>query len=197
MRLIGLCGRSGSGKGVFASAARECGVAVIDCDKLYAEMVGGPSDCLTAIGEAFGYEYIREGRLDRKKMSELVFNDPSKLLLLNRITHSYVRAELAARVAALDPDSTVLFDAPTLFESGLNEECDLIVAVVASDRDCLERILLRDGIDRDSALLRLSNQAKNEFYIENADIVLYNEGSLEAFEADALEVAKKIAEGVL
>ena len=113
MRVIGLCGRSGSGKGVFSAVALEKGMTVIDCDAIYREMVSHPSECLSEIETEFGKEVIKNASLDRRALSKIVFADKEKLNRLNEITHKYVLAEIERIIELLPDDSTMGFRNPT------------------------------------------------------------------------------------
>ncbi len=193
MRLIGLCGRSGSGKGVFSEVAVQNGIFVIDCDKVYKELVSKPTPLLDELENEFGSEIIKNGTLDRKTLAPIVFSDKEKLQRLNKITHKHIRREIGYILSSLEND-IVLLDAPTLFESGINEVCDLIVGVVASDDVCLSRIVERDNISEENAKLRLSNQPNLDFFIENCDCIIYNDQSLEEFKSSSLEIVSAIKE---
>lgn len=197
MRLIGLCGRSGSGKGVFASVADEQGIKVIDCDAVYAELVSHSTPCLEELTDSFGGDIIKDGALDRKKMAKIVFSDGEKLKKLNEIAHRHIRAELEKIFALLPNDSVILLDAPTLFESGIDAICDLIVTVIAPDGKCIERITARDGLTYDEAVLRLNNQKTPEFLIENSDIVIYNDTTLDDFKKASSAIAKGLINGAI
>ena len=194
MRLIGLCGRSGSGKSSFCTVARECGIIVIDCDAVYKELVSKPSECLNEIGENFGNEYIKNGYLDRKALAKLVFSDKEKLLLLNAVTHKHIRLEIDKILNTLDPSSVVLLDAPTLFESGIDAICEQIVGIIASDEFCKARIIERDGLNEQQALSRLSNQPTNDFLVEHSDVVIYNDSSFDEFLEASREIVSSLKE---
>ncbi len=197
MRIIGLCGRSGSGKGVFSKVASENGFFVIDCDAVYKELVSSPSPCLNEIENAFGSFVVKHGSLDRRALAPIVFSDKEKLELLNSIAHKHILAEIETILSTLGEEEIVLLDAPTLFESGINEMCDLVVGVLASDELCVRRIVLRDDITEASALARLANQKSNEFLIENCDCLVYNESTADEFAEDSALLLKSIKEGSL
>lgn len=189
MRLIGLCGRSGSGKSSFCSVARDCGLIVIDCDAVYRELVSKPTECLKEIGENFGNEFIKDGYLDRKELAKIVFSDKEKLNLLNTVTHKHIRIEIDRILKTLPEASTIILDAPTLFESGIDQICEHIVSIIATDDYCKARIIARDGISEEQALSRLSNQPSSDFLIEHSDTVIYNDMTFEAF----LEASESVA----
>ncbi len=195
MRIVGLCGRSGSGKGVFSSVAAQNGIKVIDCDAVYRDMVSGPSACLSDIETHFGSESVKDGALNRPYVAQIVFSSPEKLLLLNNITHKYIRAEIEQTLSQGDPDDIFLIDAPTLFESGIDASCDLVIGIVAPDKLCVSRIVSRDGISDEKALSRLQNQYSQQFIIENCDVILYNDSTLEAFINEASDMITALKEG--
>ena len=181
MRLIGLCGRSGSGKTGFCEIARELGYKVIDCDKVYAELVSHPSECLLEIRAHFGEESVIDGRLNRKAVAKIVFSDRKKLELLNAITHKYITERVFEIINSYGENELIILDAPALFESVLDKKCDSIIGIIAPEEDCVERIIKRDSITAEQAGSRLSNQRTNDFIIENSDYIVYNETTQEAF----------------
>lgn len=185
MRIIGLCGRSGSGKGVFSAVATENGILVIDCDAVYKEMVSRPTECLKEIESEFGASMIKNNALDRSALAQIVFSNPEKLKKLNTITHKYILEEVRNIIAESPENATILIDAPTMFESGCDSLCDILIGVISSDSDCISRIIKRDGISENDAISRLKNQYSNDFIKENCDILIYNESTITDFENDA------------
>lgn len=197
MRLIGLCGRSGSGKGVFSATAIENGLKVIDCDAVYKELVSRPSECLLEIADAFGNEVIKDNSLNRRYLAPIVFSDKEKLKLLNDITHKHIIAEVKNIISQYDDKDIVVIDAPTLFESGLDNMCDLIIGIITPDELSVARIVARDGIGESEARSRLSNQPAIDFIIENSDCIIYNDTSLDAFVDASQELIDNIKENVI
>lgn len=194
MRLIGLTGRSGSGKSTVGSIASEIGITVFDCDAIYREMTSKPTACLDAIRDAFGDETVRDGALYRPALREKVFSDPLLLQELNSITARFMAQEIKIRMRAIDAPMVIL-DAPTLFESGFDVFCDRILCVIASDETCIQRITKRDGIDESAARIRLTQQHSQAFFVEQCDIILYNEGDEAEFRKEALAVLLALQKG--
>ncbi len=181
MRLIGLCGRSGSGKTSFCKLALELGFKVIDCDEVYRTLVSERTPCLNEIEASFGSEAVINNTLNRKAVAKIVFSDREKLKLLNKITHKYITERVFEIISEYREGEIVILDAPALFESGLHNSCESVIGIIAPDKDCVNRIITRDGITEEQALSRLSNQATNDFIIENSDYIVYNETTAEAF----------------
>lgn len=197
-RLIGLTGRSGAGKSTAGDCARSMGIPVLDCDELYRKMTSAPTDCLRAIGDTFGEEAIRGGRLNRPFLRSVVFSDREALEKLNRITAQYMEKELFLLLredAAFRSTDMVLLDAPTLFESGLNVLCDRILCVTAPEALAVERIRLRDGIDEDAARARLAQQHDDAFFDAHCDVMLRNDKTPEDFRKDVCEALERLRQG--
>ncbi|MBO7302890.1 MAG: dephospho-CoA kinase, partial [Clostridia bacterium] len=94
MKILGLCGGSGSGKGTVARLLLKYGIPTIDTDGVYHNITSRKSECLDALVNAFGSEIIGEsGALDRKRLSEIVFSSPdaaTRRAELNKIAHKHV-----------------------------------------------------------------------------------------------------------
>lgn len=195
MRIIGLCGRSGSGKSFFRSLAEKEGFKVIDCDGVYAELVSRPSPCLLEIAENFGEKAIENNALNRAYLGPIVFGDKEKLNLLNKITHSHIIAEVKRIISQCGEDDIILLDAPVLFESKLSDICHRIVGIIATDETCVKRIVERDGINRYEAGNRIKSQLSPAVLLEKCDIVIVNETTVEEFTKNSLEVISDIKEG--
>lgn len=182
---IGLCGRSGSGKGYVSSIFAELGIPSIDTDAVYRRLSGPssePSACMRELAEAFGEQILNpDNSLNRSAMANTVFapNGTEARAKLNRITHAHILREtrLLAQRYAEDGHRLVLIDAPLLFESGFDRMCRSTVCVTAPDAVCVERIMNRDGVTEEEACRRLSAQIRAEELIRRCDHVIINDGN--------------------
>ena len=195
MKIIGITGPTGAGKSTLSEYMRGCGIPVIDADRLYHSMLTPPSPCLDALRAAFGDEIFSGEELDRKKLANIVFNDENKLELLNNTVLSIVLDESRKIFATHRSEGKEIaaIDAPTLIESGFCDECDLVVSVICDPATRTERIILRDGIDREAAEKRVYAQKSNEFYISRSDIVINNDKGEDEF----LEKCKSFVGGII
>lgn len=191
--LVGLCGRSGSGKGYIAAMFADRGVPSVDTDAVYRQMTRPSavlSPCMEALVARFGKQILTpDNALDRSAMRSLVFwdgqNDKAEcqqnLTDLNRITHQFILAE-TERIAAdyIEKGADiVLIDAPVLYESGFDTHCAAVICVSAPEELRIHRIMKRDGIDRASAEKRLRSQMAQEILMEKADYVIENDADRE------------------
>ena len=198
MKIIGLCGGSGSGKGTVAEKFSLFGIPSVDTDKVYHELTSKKSDCLEALVCEFGDSILSEdGSLNRRALSNLVFGDgvaADRRQKLNFITHKFVLER--TRVILKDFEEmgakAAIVDAPLLFESGFDKECDLIIAVVADINIRISRIMKRDGISEKSATLRVKTQLPDDYLSSRSDYVIKNNGSLDEVENAVVEIVNKL-----
>lgn len=178
MLVIGLTGRSGSGKGYVSHLLKKYG-PVIDADAIYHQITSQKSPCVDELEVHFGNRILREdGGLNRSILAEIVFKRKEELSVLNRIAHKYVLLECRRILEEKKRlgEKVVFVDAPQLFESGFDRECDYVFAVIAEDSLCLQRIVMRDGISLEKAKKRMDAQYSKEYFIKKADYILYNDG---------------------
>lgn len=194
-KIIGLTGMSGAGKSTACTVFAEYGFDIIDCDKICRVIVEKGKPCLKEIVKNFGEDILTEnGELNRKKMGSLIFSDEKKRLMLNGIMYPYV-SYIVIKSILNSTEDFVMLDAPTLFESGIDDICDIVVSVVAEKQAVINRILNRDNISRADAENRLSSQHNKEFYISRSSYVIENNGSSENFIKILEETAVRIKEG--
>ena len=182
--IIGLTGPSGAGKSVVASVAEGLGFFVVDCDTVARRAVED-ENLLFALCEAFGRDIIRDGRLDRRELALRAFSSADNTALLNRLTLPVI-AEYIEKM--IEGKSAVVLDAPTLYESGLDKRCDLVVGVLADKDTRRERIVARDSLTERDADARMKAAKTDEFFRFRCDLLLINDGSLEELKTKAAEM---------
>ncbi len=183
--LVGLCGRSGAGKGYVSKLFAKEGIPSIDTDLVYRTLTGpcteeNESDCMRELVQYFGFSIRNvDGSLNRAVLRTMVFGAENKARLhrLNEITHRHILKKTSGMAEELCEKGfdIVLIDAPLLFESGFDRFCAAVVCVTAPEELLIERIIKRDGLDRSSAVLRLKSQLPREQLEEKAQYVIEND----------------------
>ena len=183
--IIGLTGPTGSGKSSACKLCQEFGLLHVDCDKLTRKAQEKGSDGLKALCLAFGDGILNpDGTLNRKTLARIAFSSKEETKKLEATIFPYIK-ELVLKETE---KGNTLLDAPTLFESGLNDICFKTVAVLCDKQTRTERIIARDNLSKEDALLRINAGKPDDFYKQNADFVVYNNGT----EADFLKSFKEI-----
>jgi len=172
-KIIGLTGGSGAGKSVFSAHLRRLGARVVDADAVYHALLASNADMVSEIAHAFPGA-VRDGAVDRRALAKAAFGDDAALARLNAITHQYVTAAIRREIEERPPAQVLALEAIYLVESGLSRLCDITVAVTAPPSQRVARLVARDGLDEDSARLRLSRQKPDGFYIRHCGRAVEN-----------------------
>ncbi|MBQ7907632.1 MAG: dephospho-CoA kinase [Clostridia bacterium] len=177
MLVIGLCGSSGAGKGYVCRAFEKYGVAYIDTDLVYHQLIDKSTPCSIELAFEFGKEILREsGGIDRAALAQRVFSSRDALLTLNKIAHKHIRKKTEALIEDYRSKGKVatIVDAPVLFESGFDDMCDYTICVVAPTELKLKRIMERDNITEEMARKRLDNQLTDKELTYRCDFTIKN-----------------------
>ncbi len=189
--IIGLTGPTGSGKSSAALIAKNLKIKIVDCDKVARKAVKRGSDGLEALCNAFGRCILKsDGTLNRKELARRAFSSKENTELLNKTLLPYIAKLVKADINA----PVVLLDAPTLFESGLQDICDTTVAVLADSEKRMKRIIARDNLSREDAIIRMNAGKSDEYYIEKADFVVYNNGNTKTFKKEIQTIFSEYTE---
>lgn len=182
MKIIGLTGTSGSGKGFVCALLESYGIESVDTDSVVHELYEKDVECRNELREAFGEEiFAQDGSLCRPRLAEIVFSDKEKLALLNATVHKYVikKCDELAQSARQNGKKAIVIDAPQLYEAKMENNCDFVIAVVADTEIRRERLSRRDHIAQSDIDRRIKNQHTDDFFRKNADYVIINNGKEE------------------
>ena len=195
MKVWGLTGPTGAGKGAVSSLLWDLyKIPSIDTDQVYHDLLKPPSACLNELVEHFGNSILTvNGELDRAALSKIVFSDSTreKQMLLNRITHKYVLNQTRDILAVYRENHmhAALVDAPLLYESGFDAECDAVIAVLAPQSVRKGRIIARDGLSEERATARLNMQKSDDFYREKTPYIIINDGDMVSLREQVISTA--------
>ncbi|TQR04281.1 dephospho-CoA kinase [Psychrobacillus soli] len=183
--IIGLTGSIASGKSTVSNMLKALGYPIIDADIVARVVVEKGTETLEMITEVFGQEIIAEdGSLNRGKLGEIIFSNPSKRKQLNDIIHPAIRAEMLRQKEELlmEGHPTIIMDIPLLFESKLQSYVEKILVVTVTEEMQLERLMARNNFTLEEAKARIQSQLPLSIKEKEADAVIYNNGTLDSTE---------------
>ena len=176
---VGLTGPTGAGKSYVCEIFRQKGFKVIDCDKIAHELTAKNAPILAELASEFGEDIVKDGELDRKLLASRAFDTAEHTKKLNAILHPAIIKRCKEEANGL----TVL-DASQLFEANLQNDCYKVIGVLADDDIRIKRIVARDNITEQQARLRMSAQLDRNYFIDNCDYIIYNNGEDVAVQTD-------------
>ncbi len=175
-KIIGLTGGIGSGKSSIAKHIESLGVPVYIADA-EAKKILDTDAVIAQVIALFGNDILENGKIDRKKIAALVFQDPEKLKKYNNIIHPEVYLHFKNWVKQHSDFPLVVKEAAILFESGSYKDCDKIILVTAPKEYRIERVMNRDAVTKEAVEQRMAHQwdderkkALSDYVIENIDL---------------------------
>jgi dephospho-CoA kinase len=188
--IIGLTGGIGSGKSTVAAMLVDLGAVVIDADKVGHEVYLPGTEGFRRVVEAFGRDVLGpDGTIDRRILGARVFGDPAELKRLNALVHPLIgeeiRKRLQAAVGSADPGGTrrpIVVEAAIMMEAGWRF-FDRIWVVIATPETAVTRVVASRGLSRDDVERRIAAQMTNAERERIADLVIRNDGTLDALRA--------------
>lgn len=194
MKLIGLTGGVGSGKSTVATMLRDLGAIVVDADEATHAVYEPGTPGFDAVIREFGDYYVRDGRIDRQRLGELVFKDAASRRRLNAIVHPLVREWMAARTAeaAGRGAQIVVQEVPLLFENGLEPLYSSVVLVYVPEAMQLERLVHGRGFTPERAQAVIATQVPIDEKRRRARHVVDNSGTTEQTQAQVEQLWTKL-----
>ena len=189
IKKIGITGGIGSGKSEACKILERMGEKVLYADLIAREITINDPEVQNEIKQIFGNEFFdKSGKIDRKKLAALVFNDEDVLSVLNSIVHPRVFKEIdrqSEKLSALGVEQ-VFIEAALIFETCMDDNLDLVIVIDADEKKRLDRVLKRDGMSEEEFYKRASFQLSSEEKIRLADFTIKNNGSIIELERNLL-----------
>lgn len=178
MLVIGLTGKTGSGKSTVSLLLEKNGYFIIDGDKVAREIVQKDTPGLKKLCEVFGEDILNPDKtLNRKLLAKKAFADENSTKKLNETTHPFINEKIKEKIEFADKNGyeVCVLDAAALLESDCRNFCDIVAVVYCDEELRLKRIIERDKISVEDAKLRMNAQKDDEYYFKNADIIIIND----------------------
>lgn len=190
--ILGLTGGIACGKTTISNIFKQLGVKVIDADKVAREVIELP-EIVNQIKKNYGDEVFINGKLDRKKLREIIFNDKEKIMKLNSIIHPKVidifKEEYNKNKFR---DEIIVFDIPLLFEVGLEKYCNKTIVVYVNEEIQIKRVMERDNSSRELAKKIIDAQMALFEKVKMADYAIENNSTVNELEKKVKNIIESI-----
>jgi dephospho-CoA kinase len=174
MKRIGLTGGIGSGKSTVARIFEVLNIPVYYADAASKRLMNEDEELKDKIKKAFGEDAYINGELNRKYLSDRVFNDSQKINLLNSLVHPATIKD-ALEWMRMQKAPYVIKEAALIFESGSNRDLDYVIGVKSPIDLRVKRSMARDNISEDQVHARMNKQMDEEAKIRLCDYVIEND----------------------
>lgn len=173
-KIVAITGGIGSGKSTFAKLLSNLGYPLYISDDRAKEIMNKP-EVVSKVQEIFQNQIvIEDGKLDRKKIAEIVFNSPEKLTSLNQLIHPLVKEDFNNWLLNHQNSPFIIKETALLFEIGADKNCDFVVLVTAPLETRINRVMKRDNKTREQIMEIVNKQWTDEMKISKSDFVVTN-----------------------
>ncbi len=183
MIVAGLTGGIATGKSTVAAILKSAGALIIDADKIAHAVMKKGLPAWQKVVAHFGRAILMpNGEINRDLLGEIVFHNPEKKEVLNRIVHPFVRKETEKRLKQIEkdaPEAVVILDVPLLLEAGMDKGLSEVIVVYVSEHLQIARLRRRDNLSETDALARIRSQMPIDEKKKLASIVIDNSGDEE------------------
>jgi len=188
---IGITGGIGSGKSTVCKIFKLLGIPVFEADVVAKLLINSNADIRDGLVGLLGKNiYEKNGKVDRKILAGLIFNDDILLEKVNNLVHPAVRNEFTQWLQKQNSDY-IIHEAAILFESGFYKMMDYTILVSAPENIRIGRVIKRDDISPELVRLRIKKQWTDEIKRVLASIELVNDNN-KLLIPQILEIDKKL-----
>jgi len=176
MKKIGITGGIGSGKTTVCNIFKELGVSVFHADEVARNLQETNNYIRSGLKELFGETiYLTDGKLDRKKLAALIFNDVASRNKVNKLVHPVVKENFLDWADKHKTEDYIIYEAAILFETGYYKDFDYNILVTAEEDIRIQRVIKRDQTNREAVIERIKNQMPDHDKISLADFIIHND----------------------
>lgn len=197
--IIGITGGIGAGKSLVADIMRELGAAIVDSDRLARQELSDPQVMLT-LRQWWGQTIVgSDGAIDRSAVAAIVFVDRTELKRLEDLLYPRIDRHRQSLVDDFQQDSDVraiVYDAPKLYEAGLDRKCDCVVFVDAPWEVRVGRATQSRGWDEAELRKREKMQDPLEPKRAKADYVVSNQFDIKTLRPTVQQVFNSVLASV-
>ena len=169
---VAVTGNIAAGKSQVEKVLENLGYPVYDSDKI-------AHSILDSITDFYGYDVFTAGKIDRKKLGELVFSNSHLKQKLEMLTHPKIKAEILDLFKKHSNEKYIFVSVPLLYEAGFDDIFDKVIFVSVDKNIQLKRLMQRNSLTEEDALKRINVQMPQELKIKRADFVIENNSSIE------------------
>ncbi|MGR3741594.1 dephospho-CoA kinase [Companilactobacillus sp. DQM5] len=178
-KIFGITGGIASGKSYISEIIRNKDFKVFDADEI-AHQVGDSPEIIKKISEIFGEEVIDKNKIDRFKLGEIVFNDKSKLNLLNSIMGPTIKKKIVKLIDRYHKENSeriYFMEIPLLFEQNYEKYFDGTILVYVDNQTQIQRLMKRDNIEKEFAEKKINSQMSLDEKKDKSDYIINNSNS--------------------
>jgi dephospho-CoA kinase len=195
MIVIGLTGGILTGKSTVSEILAQRGAVIIDADKIGHEAYRPQTKVWREVVDAFGTSILKEnGEIDRKKLGEIVFNDPEALARLNEIMHPEMHSMMKEEIERLRSEGVdvVVLEAAVLIEANWTDLVDEVWVTVAPEETAVKRLQDRGGLSEEQARARIRSQLSSADRAKHADVIVDTDCDLAEVRAKVEELWRRL-----
>lgn len=178
--IIALSGGIGCGKSLVSKILSYFGFYVYDCDSNAKKLMDSDSEIKLQIAEKISPKAIdQNGAIDRKILSDIVFNDSDKLSILNSIVHTSVKNDISKWIELYSSQRTLFIETAILYQSGLDKMVDEVWEIKTPTELQISRVMKRNNLSKTAVEARIQSQklSNNHPKHKNIKIIINDNNS--------------------
>ena len=196
MLKVGLTGGIGSGKSTASRYFESLGAFVLDADEEAKNLITSNETVQHELISEFGTDIIDgTGRVNKKKLARIAFQDEDHQQRLNSVVHPYIFNLIDKEFNRVFNDKkhgVFIVDAALIYETGFDAHLDYVIVVTAHLKNRMERALGRETLSREEILKRVGFQWPEEEKVNMADFVVHNDGTEVELQKNIESLIKKL-----